>query len=163
MAAAPKALTPRSAAILRLIAAGHSYEQVLATDSTLTHFDIFAAAREALTMSDQDDNAYARRLVAIQEQYPRAYTPWSDDDDSQLRRLVETGQSVAEISHRLQRQPSAVRSRLQRLRLRIEIAPPTLRRSHNVTEFYGNGREGWDGTDAQDYVNKLRDEWDHRP
>jgi hypothetical protein len=58
----------------------------------------------------------------------------------------------------------------QRLRLLARIAadlaaegtPPAQNRSHNVMEFYGVGRRSWDGSDAQEFVNKLRDEWDER-
>ena len=34
---------------------------------------------------------------------------------------------------------------------------------HSIMEFYGRGRASWDGTDAQEYVNRLRSEWNHRP
>lgn len=30
-------------------------------------------------------------------------------------------------------------------------------------EFAGIGKTLYYGTDAQEYVNQLRDEWDHRP
>jgi hypothetical protein len=33
---------------------------------------------------------------------------------------------------------------------------------HNILEFEGVGAEIWDGIDAQEYVNQLRDEWDER-
>ena len=32
-----------------------------------------------------------------------------------------------------------------------------------ILEFAGIGAELYDGTDAQDYINAMRDEWDHRP
>ncbi len=35
-------------------------------------------------------------------------------------------------------------------------------RPHTVMEFYGVGQRSWDGSDAQEFVNKLRDEWDER-
>lgn len=38
-------------------------------------------------------------------------------------------------------------------------APP--RRS--IMELHGLGAEIWEGIDAQEYVNELRKEWDHRP
>lgn len=42
-----------------------------------------------------------------------------------------------------------------------KIAPePPLR---NLMELHGLGKEIWEGVDAQDYVNRLREEWDHRP
>ena len=47
-----KLLSEQSAAILELIAAGHSYEQILARLPDLTYPDIFASAREALALLD---------------------------------------------------------------------------------------------------------------
>jgi hypothetical protein len=34
---------------------------------------------------------------------------------------------------------------------------------HSVLELEGLGAEIWDGIDAQEYVDRLRQEWDHRP
>lgn len=31
---------------------------------------------------------------------------------------------------------------------------------HDILEFRGVGAEMWKGIDAQEYVNRLRDEWD---
>jgi hypothetical protein len=36
-------------------------------------------------------------------------------------------------------------------------------RTRSILEFEGLGAELWDGIDAQEYVNQLRSEWDHRP
>jgi len=33
----------------------------------------------------------------------------------------------------------------------------------SLLELEGLGAEIWEGVDAQDYVNQLRKEWDHRP
>ena len=33
----------------------------------------------------------------------------------------------------------------------------------SIMELHGLGKEIWEGIDAQEYVNKLREEWDHRP
>ena len=35
-------------------------------------------------------------------------------------------------------------------------------RPESIKELYGAGRASWDGSDAQEYVNKLREEWDER-
>lgn len=32
-------------------------------------------------------------------------------------------------------------------------------KEHNITELKGCGKEIWEGIDAQEYVNKLREEW----
>ena len=34
---------------------------------------------------------------------------------------------------------------------------------HSFLELEGLGQEIWEGIDAQQYVNQLREEWDHRP
>ena len=33
----------------------------------------------------------------------------------------------------------------------------------SIMELHGLGAEIWEGIDAQEYVNDLRSEWDHRP
>ncbi len=33
----------------------------------------------------------------------------------------------------------------------------------SLLELEGLGKEIWEGIDAQEYVNKLRNEWEHRP
>ncbi len=36
-------------------------------------------------------------------------------------------------------------------------------RTRSITELRGLGKEIWEGIDAKEYVNQLRDEWSHRP
>ncbi len=33
----------------------------------------------------------------------------------------------------------------------------------SIMELHGLGAEIWEGIDAQEYVNELRNEWEHRP
>jgi hypothetical protein len=33
----------------------------------------------------------------------------------------------------------------------------------SILELEGLNKEIWEGVDAQEYVNSLREEWDHRP
>jgi hypothetical protein len=40
-------------------------------------------------------------------------------------------------------------------------APEEHKRS--IMELHGLGAEIWEGIDAQEYVDELRKEWDHRP
>ena len=43
----------------------------------------------------------------------------------------------------------------------LVIAPATHTSSDvHWRDFYGLGKEIWDGEDAQEYVNRLRDEWE---
>jgi hypothetical protein len=54
----------------------------------------------------------------------------------------------------------------ERLRLLVVIArdlAPDANKTRSIMELEGLGAEMWQGVDAQDYVNELRKEWDHRP
>ena len=42
-----------------------------------------------------------------------------------------------------------------------EKTKPSQKRS--IMELHGLGAEIWEGIDAQEYVNNLRDEWENRP
>lgn len=42
-----------------------------------------------------------------------------------------------------------------------EETEPNKKRS--LLELEGLGAEIWEGVDAQEYVNELRNEWEHRP
>jgi hypothetical protein len=53
------ALSPTSVNVLRLIAEGRTYEQILALRPELTYPDIFGAAREALAIAGEDPNPRA--------------------------------------------------------------------------------------------------------
>lgn len=44
-----------------------------------------------------------------------------------------------------------------------ESATAGPQRKRSLGEFRGLGAHLYDGTDAQDYVNRLRSEWDDRP
>ena len=61
--------------------------------------------------------------------------------------------------------PPAERLRLVEI-IAHEIAAatePDIEPLRNIMELHGLGTEIWEGVDAQEYVNELRKEWDHRP
>jgi hypothetical protein len=45
----------------------------------------------------------------------------------------------------------------------LDIPEPAAPRQRRLSELRGLGKEIWEGVDAQEYVNQLRDEWDERP
>ena len=51
----------------------------------------------------------------IRRSYPRAYEPWTNDEEQELERLYNAGRDVEEIAAALGRQPGAIRSRLNRI------------------------------------------------
>ncbi len=44
-----------------------------------------------------------------------------------------------------------------------DLAETEARPKRSLLEFEGLGAEVWKGIDAQEYVNELRNEWEHRP
>jgi hypothetical protein len=55
------------------------------------------------------------RLEKIREKYPNAYMPWTADDDQKLIELYQADTAVAKLSAHFGRQPSAIRSRLEKV------------------------------------------------
>ena len=53
----------------------------------------------------------------IRQKYPRAYVKWSREEDENLQKEYASGQQIGELAQRFERQPSAIRSRLQKLGL----------------------------------------------
>jgi len=51
----------------------------------------------------------------IRQRYPRAYEKWTGDEDIRLQNEYNKGLNVQQLSEILQRQPSAIRSRLRKL------------------------------------------------
>ncbi|MGD2181888.1 dual OB domain-containing protein [Lusitaniella coriacea] len=68
----------------------------------------FAASLPAETLS---------RLEKIRQKYPNAYAPWLPEDDAQLEKRFEQGDSIADLAEHFGRQPNAIRSRLKKLGL----------------------------------------------
>lgn len=115
MARENQTLSAKAIIVLEQIAEGRTYDQILARHPDLTYLDIFAAARETLTLAAEERADYAERLARIKRKYPRAYDRWTDEEDARLRDGVQRGTAVSEIAKQLQRQPSAIRSRMAKL------------------------------------------------
>lgn len=112
-----RTLSARSATVLRLIAEGRTYEQILSVHPEMSYLDIFGAAREALEVATQAGVDYAERLDQVREVHPRAHEKWSPREDAELAQLVAGGETVGTIAVRLRRQPGAIRARMMKLNL----------------------------------------------
>lgn len=127
--------------ILGLIAEGRSYEQILQRHPTLTYFDIFAAAREALDRlqagatkpsapqpphsEPPDFEAPPEKRLPLhieraRKTHRRAWARWTRDEDAQLTTLFQQGAARSEIEQQLGRQPGAITGRLLKLGLIAE-------------------------------------------
>ena len=112
--AKPRKLSEKSVRVLRLIAQGHSYSQIVDGHFEISYRDIFDAAEEALCLSETPSE-YEERMAAIKRKYPRAYERWTQDEDTRLVAMYGEGTPLDELAARFQRQPSAIRSRLEKL------------------------------------------------
>lgn len=107
----------KAATILKMAEEGCDYTQVVAADPIISRKDLFDAVMLAIRMKTDEalPGVYAQRLAAIRAEFPRAYEKWTFDEDCQLRSMHANGVPVDEIAEVLQRQVSAIRSRLVKL------------------------------------------------
>jgi hypothetical protein len=89
-------LSEKSRAILKGIATGHSYEQLLAKDLAWTYHDIFQAASEALETIDSSKSGQSYSMEQIRQEHARAYERWDSAQDEQLRQLFRSGKGTKE-------------------------------------------------------------------
>jgi len=70
-------------------------------------------------LNGSQKNAYRPKTQneKIRQKYPRAYVKWSQDEDENLKKEYASCQEIGELAQRFQRQPGAIRSRLQKLGL----------------------------------------------
>jgi DNA-binding NarL/FixJ family response regulator len=115
LARAPK-LNQKGVTVLRLIADGRSYAQIVDTHADITYFDIFTAAEDALAILESS-LGYEDRMAKVKQNHSRTYERWTDEEDRELAGMCQEGNKVAEIADHLGRQPSAIRSRLVKLGL----------------------------------------------
>lgn len=62
-------------------------------------------------------NAGVLRRRQLPDVHPRAYAPWSPEEDREALEALRAGKGIGEISVRHGRQPTAIRSRLNTLAL----------------------------------------------
>jgi hypothetical protein len=61
------------------------------------------------------EGAPAYQVADIRKQYPNAYTPWTAEADAALLAAHQAGHDITSLAETFGRQPSAVRSRVNRL------------------------------------------------
>lgn len=110
-------LSDRSAAILKLISEGHTYEQIVSRLPRVTYKDIFGAALEALQICEGAADPRLQRISPIRPAHPEASEGWTPDDDRELVKLYRKGVDDQTIVTLLKRSPDAIRKRLLQLGL----------------------------------------------
>lgn len=65
------------------------------------------------------DLSHEEKIAKVRETYPNAWTPWSAEDDEDLKNLFAEGLNEREISDRLGRNPNAIRKRIRKKSLEV--------------------------------------------
>jgi hypothetical protein len=71
--------------------------------------------------------------------------------------------TVAEIMEQAKILSTQERKELVKLLVDSLDIPEASVEKHSILELAGLGKEIWEGIDAQEYVNQLRNEWDDHP
>lgn len=118
------ALSASAVNVLEMIAAGSTYEQILAAFPDLTYVDIFESAQEAVDLLATSN--LPRPAYTVEEKrarHARAYEKWTDAEDESLRRMIRAGATVAQCAGRLQRNRGGIRARIVKLNLIDHLRP----------------------------------------
>ncbi len=137
--------------VLDLLAKAYSYEQIVKAKPMLTLSDVMVAAATAsrliTEMVRSDDQLTVEgemkitvnkgqvvNLTEVRREHPRAYEPWSKEEQEQLIALFQQGKAIKEICETLERQPGAVQARLGKAGLlrtsrRSEHSPEAAKRT----------------------------------
>ncbi len=76
-----------------------------------------AMMRSLLQFSMVQDAEVRRYKSHVQEQFPKAYSRWSTEDEMQLKNLFEQGHGVEDLTISLERNAAGVMARLKKLGL----------------------------------------------
>ncbi|MEW6412674.1 MAG: DUF433 domain-containing protein [Candidatus Zixiibacteriota bacterium] len=120
--------------VLELIAAGHSYKQVLEKYPQLSLGDIMLSARvakdlvEKIIIVDKEikvegamkftvKGGQFRSVDEMKKDHARAFEKWTEHELEEVVRLHKGGRNISEISRQLQRSYGSIKARLERLGL----------------------------------------------
>ena len=70
------------------------------------------------TLARPDENILDQRILEIRKQFRRAYEPWIDDEDKFFIDACKQGLSTEKLADIFQRNPGAIKSRINRLNLK---------------------------------------------
>ena len=73
------------------------------------------AKKHVYSIEDKEFSDQAEYKKELKKIYPKAYEQWSDEEDELLSRFVKENKSIEEISNTMERQPSAIEARIEKL------------------------------------------------
>jgi len=121
-----RCLSRQSERILRLIADGRTFAQILRSEPGLKPVDISDAAAEVLQVFGPVLEPRTR-LEEVRREVPRVYARWSENEDRLLTELHRRGVLPKNIAVKLQRSELGVKARLVKMGLLSESDVPELK------------------------------------
>lgn len=116
-----------SRAILYLLYEGRTFEEIFERHPQLSVLDISRACGDGLRALEEERTTRletrAERIARVRLQHPRAFEPWSEDEDARLALRWQEGASVAELCRAFGRPRGAVTMRAEKLGLPKRGAP----------------------------------------
>jgi len=76
------------------------------------------AVKKLEKLTDPENEKKSYTLDDVREQHPKAYRPWSAEDDEKLEALFCEGKTVKELANIFERKAGAITSRIKKLELR---------------------------------------------
>ena len=108
-----------SRAILYLLYEGRTFDEIFQLHPNLTVLDVSRAAGEGLRALEEERKLRVEtreeRIARVRQQHPRAFLPWSEDEDARLAVRWKQGATVAELARALERPRGSVTMRLEKL------------------------------------------------
>lgn len=122
-----RCISTKSEQILRLIADGKTYSEILRSGLGVSRQDIADAAAEVLQALGPRLEPRTK-LEAIRQTVPRVYAKWSEEEDRRLAAMFRRKMLVGEIAAKLQRSEMGIKARLVKLGLLSPEQVPELKR-----------------------------------
>jgi hypothetical protein len=97
-------------------------EALLAVATAIDRLATALGGRDISQPSPAQGRAY--QVAEVRREYPNAYLPWTAEADAALLAAYQTSHEVAALADTFGRQPSAIRSRLNRLGVTAPAAQP---------------------------------------
>lgn len=121
-----RCISMKTEQILRMMADGKSYADILRSGLKLTRQDITDAAAEVLQVLGPRLEPRTK-LEAIRQTVPRVYAKWSEEEDRRLAAMFRKRMLVGEIAAKLQRSEMGIKARLVKLGLMSAEQVPELK------------------------------------
>jgi ATP-dependent DNA helicase PIF1 len=92
-----------------------SQQALLQYADVIAAWYITEASRKAKPVKQKSAGTWTDKLEKMRQEFPNAYRPWSQDDDTKLVKLFEDGKHVKYLTEEFGRHPGSIRKRLEKL------------------------------------------------